>query len=96
MCTDQRSQTPKGRGLRQPAKKVTHKLEPVTLLQERLPSNWGRRKRRLERIPAAVAAEGMMKTQKGEPLTLEEYIGADLGFLPGETIPKRAGQSEQQ
>jgi hypothetical protein len=38
----------------------------------------------------------MMKTQKGEPLTLEEYIGADLGFLPGETIPKRAGQSEQQ
>ena len=75
---------------------MTHKLELVMLLEERMLSNWERRKRRLERIPAAVAAEGMMKAQKGEPLTLEEYIGANLGFVPGETIPKRMGESDRQ
>ena len=63
---------------------MTLKHELVRLLQEITLSNWERRKRRLERIPAAVAAEGMLKAQKGEPLTLEEYIGANLGFLPGE------------
>lgn len=63
---------------------MTPKLELVMVLQERLLSNWERRKRRLERIPPEVAAEGMIKAMKGQPLTLEEYIGANLGFLPGE------------
>ena len=67
---------------------MTHKLELVALLQERTLSNWERRKRRLERIPLDVAATGMIKARKGEPLTEEEYIGANLGFLPGETVPK--------
>ena len=63
---------------------MTLKLELALLLQERTLSNWERRKRRLERIPPDVAAAGMIKARKGEPLTLEEYIGANLGFLPGE------------
>lgn len=82
---------------------MTHKLELVMLLQERMLSNWERRQRRLERIPAAVAAAGMIKGLKGQPLTLEEYIGANLGFLPGEreriermrAAQKRMGESEQ-
>jgi hypothetical protein len=67
---------------------MTRKLELVMLLQERALSNWERRKRRLERIPPTVAAAGLIKARKGEPLTLEEYIRASLGFLPGEAIPK--------
>lgn len=63
---------------------MTRKLELVMLLEERILSNWERRRRRLERIPPEVAAQGMIKAMKGEPLTLEEYIGANLGFLPGE------------
>jgi hypothetical protein len=82
---------------------MTPKLELVMVLQERSFSNWERRKRRLERIPLEVAAEGMIKAMKGQPLTLEEYIGANLGFLPGEreriertkAAPMRMGESEQ-
>jgi hypothetical protein len=70
-------------------RQMTHKLELVRLLQERTLSNWERRKRRLERIPLAVAAEALIKARKGEPLTEQEYIASHLGFLPGE-IPKAA------
>lgn len=66
---------------------MTHKIELARLLQERTRSNWERRKRRLERIPLDVVAEALIKARKGEPLTEQEYIAANLGFLPGETIP---------
>jgi hypothetical protein len=60
------------------------KLELAMLLEERRLSNFERRKRRLARIPVEVAAEGMLKAHRGEPLTLEEFIGINAGFLPGE------------
>jgi hypothetical protein len=82
---------------------MTLKHELVRLLQEITLSNWERRKRRLEGIPPEVAAQGMIKAMKGQPLTLEEYIGANLGFLPGEreriermrAATKRMGESQQ-
>jgi hypothetical protein len=82
---------------------MTRKLELVMLLQERALSSWERRKRRLERIPPTVAAAGLIKARKGEPLTFEEYVGANLGFLPGErerieqmgAAQKRMGESER-
>jgi hypothetical protein len=36
----------------------------------------------------------MIKAQKGEPLTEEEYIRANLGSLSGETIPKHMGDKQ--
>jgi hypothetical protein len=63
---------------------MTLKLELVTLLQELTASNWERRKRRLEPIPPEVAARAMVKLMKGQRLSVAEYIGANLGFLPGE------------
>lgn len=54
------------------------------LLQERTESNWERRRRRLQRIPPEVVVSGLEKARKGQPLTLEEYVAANLGFLPGE------------
>lgn len=64
------------------------RIELLRLLEERTLSNWDRRKRRLERVPLDVAAEALIKARRGEPLTEEEFIAANLGFLPGETIPK--------
>ena len=75
---------------------MTDKIELVMLLQERTLSNWERRKRRLERIPLAVAAEALIKARKGEPLTEQEYIASHLGFLPGETIPKVKDNRSQE
>jgi len=62
------------------------RLELVMLLEERRLSNFEGRKRRLSRISVEVAASGMLKLKanRGEPLTLEEYIGSHWGFLPGE------------
>jgi hypothetical protein len=74
---------------------MNYKLELLMLLEERALSNFQRRKRRLEQIPAAVAAAGLIKARKGEPLTLEEYIGANFGFLPDEAVSKRMDEGEQ-
>jgi hypothetical protein len=65
---------------------MTHeeRVELAMLLEESTLSNWERRKRRLERIFPAVHAEALIKARKGEPLTEQEFIAANLGFLPGE------------
>jgi hypothetical protein len=64
------------------------KLELAMLLEERRLSNFERRKRRLARTPLEVVTSGLLKIsrERGEPLTLEEYIGTHLGFF-------RAGES---
>lgn len=64
--------------------KVKPKLELAMLLQERMLSNWERRKRRLERIPMDVVTRALNKARRGEPLTQEEFIASHLGFLSGE------------
>jgi hypothetical protein len=62
------------------------KVELAKLLEEATLSNFERRKRRLARIPMDVVVSGLLKISRdrGEPLTLEEFIGTHLGFLPGE------------
>jgi hypothetical protein len=64
------------------------KEELIRLLEERTLSNWKRRKRRLQSIPVEVIVEALKKERTGKPLTREQYIAANLGFLPGE-IPGR-------
>jgi hypothetical protein len=63
---------------------MTLRQELAALLEERTLSNWERRKRRLRLIPTEAIVSGLLKARKGEPQTLEEYIGSHLGFLPGE------------
>ena len=63
---------------------MTPKAELMMLLQERTLSNWDRRHRRLLRIPMDVVGRAVGKAFRREPLTLEEFIAANLGFLPGE------------
>jgi hypothetical protein len=73
---------------------MTLRQELAALLEERTLSNWERRKRRLKLIPTEVVVSGLAKARKGEPQTLEEYIGSHLGFLPGERerIEKQAAE----
>ena len=73
---------------------MPYKIELVRLLEEGTLSNWERRKQRVKRIPLNVAAAGLIKARKGEPLTEQEYIASHLGFLPGE-IPKAAAYLSQ-
>ena len=47
-------------------------------------SPFERRKRRLQSIPLDVAAKALENARKGLPLSTEQYIAANLGFLPGE------------
>ena len=67
------------------------KLDLAMLLEERTKSNWERRKRRLELIPLEGVAVAIERARKGLPLTLEQYVVANLGFLPGELPSTRAG-----
>jgi hypothetical protein len=64
------------------------------LLEERRLSNFERRKRRLKRIPMEVTTCGLLKISRdrGEPLTLEEYISTHAGFLPCEWEPLPSSQ----
>ena len=60
------------------------KRELVRVLEVRVLSNFERRKRRLQAIPLDGLAEAIEKARKGLPLTPDQYILANLGFLPGE------------
>ncbi len=60
------------------------KQELVRLLEARALSNFERRKRRLQAIPLDVVAQALARARRGLPLTTEEYIAVNLGFLPGE------------
>ena len=63
---------------------VTLEHELVMLLEDIPLSSWHTRKRRLERISPEVAAQAIIKANKGQPLSWEEYLVANLGFLPRE------------
>ena len=60
----------------------SEKRELVKLLEYRTLSDFDRRKRRLQAIPLDVVGEAIERARKGLPLTTEQYIAANLGFLP--------------
>lgn len=66
------------------------RLELALLLEEKLKSNWERRKARMERIPLEGVATAVERARKGLPLTVEQYVVTHLGFLPGERIPSKS------
>ena len=63
----------------------TDKVELLELLEQRYwatSNDWKARKRRLEGIPMSTVVAALQKARKGEPLTREEYMAANLGFTP--------------
>ena len=60
----------------------SEKRELVRLLEYRALSDFEKRKRRLLAIPVSVAAEALIRARKTLPLTTEQYIAVNLGFLP--------------
>ena len=65
---------------------VTAREELVMLLEERTLSHFERRRRRrrLQTIRPDVRVPALQRARTGKPLTLEEYVAVNLGFLPGE------------
>jgi hypothetical protein len=60
----------------------SEKRELVRLLEYRTLSDFERRRRRLLAIPLSVVPEALERSRKGLPLSTEQYIAANLGFLP--------------
>jgi hypothetical protein len=70
----------------------SEKRELVKLLEYQTLSDFERRKRRLLAIPLSVVPEALERARKGLPLSTEQYIAANLGFLPPHPS-KDAGRS---
>ena len=60
----------------------SEKRELVRLLEYRTLSDFERRRRRLLAIPLSVVPEALERARKGLPLSTEQYIAANFGFLP--------------
>ena len=67
----------------------SEKRELIHLLEYRTLSDFERRKRRLQAIPMSIVGDAIERAHKSLPLTTEQYIAVNLGFLPGQ-IPKKS------
>ena len=62
----------------------SEKIELMQLLEERALSDFERRRRRLLATPVERVGPAIRKAREETPLTREEFIVVNLGFLPEE------------